>query len=119
MVLVCVVGCAPAPQAAEPVRSRTGIRLLVNGEGRAPAILDVDSGASAPVTGLPGPDPRLTVSASAHGRHTLISVSGPKVNQGRLYPVRPARQARPDVDPPCPRQPQKDRGLPGHRGRDR
>ncbi|MEU4538081.1 hypothetical protein AB0G15_24825 [Streptosporangium sp. NPDC023825] len=110
-VLACLVGCTATPRAgwpaaeaprvtASPARSGhgplsgqplgpgSGIRLLVGGDGQtglAPAVLDVDTGASTPVSGLPDPDPRLTLSAFVHGRHTVIAVSGPAVDQGRLY----------------------------------
>src|SRR5262245_36954383 len=115
LVLMCLVGCtslpaaeSPAPAAptapatvattpiqgsrgpisGRPLGPASGIRLLVSGYGSlgpAPAILDVDTGASTPVTGLPDPDPRVTVSPSVQGEHTVIHVGGPAVNQGRLY----------------------------------
>ncbi|MGP3960749.1 hypothetical protein ACTWPT_32535 [Nonomuraea sp. 3N208] len=76
------------PFSGQPLGPGNGIRLLVSGNGpasMAPAILDVDTGASTPVSGLPDLDPRVTLSTFVHGRHTLIVVSGPAVNQGRLY----------------------------------
>ncbi|WP_440064572.1 hypothetical protein [Streptosporangium sp. OZ121] len=111
VILACLVGCTSTPRAVRPTAAApqvtashaqshygpfsgrplgpgSGIRLLVGGDGPAgqtPAILNVDTGASTPVTGLPDPDPRVTLSTFAHGRHTVIVVSGPAVGQGRLY----------------------------------
>ncbi|MER5651006.1 hypothetical protein [Streptosporangium sp. NPDC002524] len=111
LVLVCLVGCTSAPGAvrpattapqvtASPAQSRygpfsgqplgpgSGIRLVVRGNDPAdpaPAILNVDTGALTPVTGLPDPDPRLTFSTFVHGGHVVITVSGPAADQGRLY----------------------------------
>ncbi len=111
VILACLVGCTSTPWAVRPTAAApqvtashaqshygpfsgrplgpgSGIRLLVGGDGpgdQSPAILNVDTGASTPVTGLPDPDPRVTLSTFAHGRHTVIVVSGPAVGQGRLY----------------------------------
>ncbi|WP_336217101.1 hypothetical protein [Nonomuraea sp. LPB2021202275-12-8] len=76
------------PLSGQPLGPGSGIRLLVSGNDpapRTPATLDVDTGTSTPVSGLPDPDPRTTLSTFVHGRHTVIEVSGPAVNQGRLY----------------------------------
>jgi hypothetical protein len=48
---------AARPSPGVPLRGRTGLRLLVAG-APAPVILDVDSGAIQPVTGLPADDDR-------------------------------------------------------------
>ncbi|MBO3747451.1 hypothetical protein J5X84_15345 [Streptosporangiaceae bacterium NEAU-GS5] len=112
LVLTCLAGCTSAPPAVRPAPATattvtsapvqgahapisgrplgpgSGIRLLISGYGSAdpaPAVLDVDTGASTPITGLPDPDPKITVSSSVQGRHTLIHVGGPAVDQGRVY----------------------------------
>lgn len=77
-----------APFSGRPLGPGSGIRLVVGGDdtpGATPVILDVDTGSSTPVRGLPDPDPRLTFSAFAHGGHTVIVVNGPAADRGRLY----------------------------------
>ncbi|MEV4563903.1 hypothetical protein AB0K12_09040 [Nonomuraea sp. NPDC049419] len=82
LVLLFAVGCAAAPQAGRATESPrpSGIRLLVGGT----RIVDVDTGAATPVTGLPA-DRRVTLAATVHGPHTVIAASGPGANQVRLY----------------------------------
>ncbi|MFI6318962.1 hypothetical protein ACIBG8_15640 [Nonomuraea sp. NPDC050556] len=100
LVLACLVGCAvqqsgtpqekpsaqpSGPVAGLPLAAGSGIRLLVD-ENSAPSMLDVDTGASTLVSGLPQPDPSsITYATTSSGRHTFVEVGGPGLNQGRVY----------------------------------
>ncbi|HJW59266.1 MAG TPA: hypothetical protein VJ931_06500, partial [Actinomycetota bacterium] len=61
-------GGQPVP--GVPLQGRSGLRLLV-ASGPAPVVLDVDSGAVVPVTGLPAGDDR-SVHAERVGEDAVI-----------------------------------------------
>ncbi|WP_214109275.1 hypothetical protein [Acrocarpospora catenulata] len=82
------------PISGQPLGPGSGIRLFVSGfagADPAPAVMDVDTGTLTPVVGLPDPDPKITVFTTVRGRHALVEVAGPAVNQAWVYLLKGSR----------------------------
>jgi hypothetical protein len=82
-------GARPAP--GVPLRGQSGLRLLVAGEP-VPFVLDLDTGATRPVTGLPGGDDR-SVHLESVGRDAVV-LSGRDCQGGGCDPDRVAYLVR-------------------------
>jgi len=74
----------PRPLHGVPLRGQTGIRLLV--ASNPPYVLDVDSGRTAPVRGIPNV-PHATLSVRPAGRDALVVLDRVPVRPRRKLPV--------------------------------